>query len=110
MRYELLYPNVECQYCRDGRPCDACRGTGVITHGLDNSAYGFSVEYPAVRDWSTVHVGEAEGTDLEIAEQVFELFNIGNRPVSVRSMSVGDRIRVGDRLYVCKPVGFEEVA
>jgi len=116
MRYELLYPTVFCYDCDghgmvEGRGrCERCGGTGEIKHGLDNSPYGFGPEAEVVR-WNEVYAGEAEGeTPLAVAEEVFHLFNIGDRPVRVRSMSVGDRVRIDDTLFVCDVVGFTEAA
>lgn len=114
MIVKLLYPTVVCQYCQDRALCDACHGTKQIVNGLDNSAYGFSsVEYPKALSWNVVHeadFGDAcQMTDMEIGSYLFELFNIGDRPVAIRSMSVGDRFSVDGRVYVTMPFGFDEV-
>jgi uncharacterized protein YdbL (DUF1318 family) len=46
-------------------------------------------------------------TPLHDCEQMFELFNIGQRPVPVRSMSVGDIVVTQGQAFICADMGFK---
>lgn len=60
----------------------------------------------------------ARGTET-VLEHAFHAFNVGDPETSevvreyrlrgLRSLSVGDAVRIGDDTYVCKPVGWEKM-
>lgn len=50
------------------------------------------------------------GTDREICNELFLIFNTDKRPVVVRSMSVGDVVVIiDDKAYSVDAIGFNEV-
>jgi len=84
--------------------------SGTWGHGTPVLQEVFTYQLPA----------EFEGQVDSILEAAFEAFNVGDPQTSrtvgeyrareLRSLSVGDAVRIGDRLFICKPSGWEEVA
>jgi hypothetical protein len=66
------------------------------------------IPHPPVEAYELVAEVPVDGaTSLHDCEQMFELFNIGNRPVPVRSMSIGDIVVTNGVAYICAEMGFK---
>lgn len=54
---------------------------------------------------------DADADPMRVCNTLFEEFNVGDHGGrrDVRSMSVGDQVRIGDETYVCASIGWERV-
>lgn len=60
----------------------------------------------------------SDASDGLLLEHAFEIFNVGDpelalvqayRALELRSLSVGDAVRIGDDTYLCKPLGWKKM-
>ena len=78
----------------------------VIEVHTEKPALPVKSEYDCVHD--TTYYDDTEAR--VVCDEMFERFNIGDHGgKNIRSMSVGDIVQVGNKNWMCRPMGWAEV-